>query len=165
MTDPTQGKPRSRPQTTYLILVQSMIVTLDIRLAIADAVPSADIVVVHDAAEAGRVLHGIESIHVAFLELAPDSDTCLSLVKVVRRLGGRVVLLGDEAEDLGPRQDWMVLERPFTNDCTLAALTDPAQAGSVWPTRCTRRTVALHHSGPGIGPALFTSPTRDHFAR
>lgn len=165
MTDPTQDYPRSRPQTSYLILVQSMIVTLDIRLAIADAVPFADIVVVHDAAEAGRTLDGMESIHVAFLELAPDSDACLSLGQVVRRLGGRVVLLGDEAEDLGPRQDWTVLERPFTNGCILAALTDPAQAGSVWPTRCTKRTVAFHHLGPGIGPAMFTSPTRDHFAR
>ena len=99
-----------------------MLVAVDIGQAIADFVPRANIIIVQRASEAGEALKSVESIHVAFLGLAPDSEKGRHLADAVRARGGRLVLIGEEAEDQVPGRDWTLLERPFDTDAVLMAI-------------------------------------------
>ena len=128
MLNTMQQKPQ--PRLSYLILVQPMLVAVDIGQAIADFVPRAEVILVQCAAEASEALQLAKSIHVAFLGLAPESDKGWHLADDVRARGGRVVFIGDEAEDRGPRPDCMVLERPFDTDAIRAVIKDSPQAQS-----------------------------------
>lgn len=120
-------KLRLPPRSSYLILVQPMLVAVDIGQAIADFVPRANVIIVQCAAEAEEAIKLAKNVQVAILGLAPGSDKGWHLAEAVRAQGGRVVFIGDEAEDQGPGPDWMVLERPFDNDAVCAAINGPPQ--------------------------------------
>lgn len=122
-----------RPTLTYLVLVDPDLVADDIRLTITEADPAARVVVAHSAIEAAAALETVTCVNVAFIGLPPESPTAVTLAAAVRKRGGRLVFIGDEAEDLGSGPDWSVLERPFTTDCVLAALAGPRQTNPpVW---------------------------------
>lgn len=155
----TAGMP---PNALCVVMVQSALVALDIRLAISDAVPGANVMVVQNVVGALQALEGVDRVHVAFLEPAPPIDKGCPLAEAVRLRGGRVVFLGDEAEDLGPGPGWTVLVRPFTNNCVLAALKGPSQDRPWWPIRQPRR-MALTARGGGV---VSQEPrTTHHFAQ
>ena len=120
---------------SYLVLVQPMLVAIDISAAITDFVPRADVVVVQGAAEAGDALKAMRNLHLAFIGLAPNSDKGWRLAEAVRACGGRLVFIGDEAEELGPGPDWSVLVRPFATDCIEAAIKGLPQARFATPNR------------------------------
>lgn len=108
-----------------------MLVAVDIGQAIADFAPHAKVIIARCAAEAGEALKSVKSIDVAFLGVAPCSDRGRHLAVAVRRLGGRLVFIGDEAEDQGPWSDGMVLDRPFDTDAVLVAIKGVPKARTV----------------------------------
>ena len=130
MTDPIHARSTFPTSACYFVLVQPGLVAADISATIADYAPRASVIVVQNAAEADQTLKAVQTIHVAFLELAPESDKGWRIAEAVRARGGRLVFIGDEAENLGPGPDWTVLRRPFSTDCVIAALDGRAQARS-----------------------------------
>ena len=122
MLQPNPTSTTLPPVASYLVLVQPMLVAVDLWMTIADHAPRAHVVVAQCAAEADLALKSITAIHVAFLGLAPDSVKGQRLADAVRARAGRVVFIGDEADDLGPGPDWTVLRRPFSTACVIAAL-------------------------------------------
>lgn len=143
------------PGPSYLILVQPMLVAVDISQAIADFVPRALVIIVQCAEEAGEALRLAKNIHVAFLGLAPDSDKGWHLAEAVRAQRGRVVFIGDEAEDRGPRPDCMVLHRPFDTDAVWAAIKGVSNARADAASRLIGMAYpsTRHHGAP-----VTTSP-------
>lgn len=155
MTELSTLKQKLQPRLSYLILVQPMLVAVDIGQAIADFVPRANVIIVQSATEAGEALKLAKNIHVAFLGLAPESDKGWHLAVAVRARGGRVVFIGDEAEDRGPGQDCMVLERPFGTDAVREAIKGLPQARADTASRLigmTYPSTRLH------GAPVTTSP-------
>lgn len=165
MTDHPLGHGVDARAPSYLIFVQSPVVSLDIGLVIQDLAPGANIIVVQNATTALRALARVSSLQAAFLELAPASDTCCRLAEATRLRGGLLVLLGDEAEDMGPSASWSVLVRPFTTRGVLAALGVPRQGRCGRPMRSTGHLAASRLAAPGVGVALLQGRITDAFAR
>lgn len=155
MTELNTIKQRSSPNLSYLILVQPMLVAVDISQAIADFVPNAKVIIVQSDTEASDALKTVENIHVVFLGLAPGSDKGWRLAEAVRARGGRLVFIGDEAEDQGSGPYGAVLERPFDNDAVCSAIKGLPQARSVSASQLigTAYTSTRHHGAP-----VTTSP-------
>ena len=138
MLQPNPTSTTLPPVASYLVLVQPMLVAADLWMTIADHAPRARVVVAQSAAEADLALKSITAIHVAFLGLAPESDQGRQLADAVRARAGRVVFIGDEADDLGPGPDWTVLRRPFSTACVIAALNGRAPSRSLPAARAIR---------------------------
>lgn len=109
---------------TYLIVLRHVFVAQDIAMTIAEHDPSARIVVAPSAAEALPLLGDQERIAVAFVGQGPGAYRASPLAPAVRRRGGRVVLMGEEAEAQGEAQGFAVLARPFSTGDVLLHLGD-----------------------------------------
>lgn len=101
-------------QATYLIALRHVLVAQDIAMTVGEFDPTARVVVASSAAEAETRLSGIDRIAVAFVGQGPEAYRASSLSRAVAERGGRVVLMGEDAESLGEAQGFAVLARPFT---------------------------------------------------
>ena len=116
------GLPPVKPEMSYLVLVQPVLVATDIGMAIAEWDLNANVIIAHSAKEAARALKNVDCLCVAFLGLPPASADAVQLAADIRARGGRLIFIGDEAEDMGPGPDWSVLLMPFTTNCVWNAL-------------------------------------------
>jgi hypothetical protein len=62
---------------------------------------------------------------VAFVGEGPSRFAGSALAQMIQNRGGRVVLLGDEAEAEGRKAGWPVLDRPFSQSLVLTLLAPP----------------------------------------
>ena len=117
MSENMSGAPR-----TYLIVMQQVLIAQDLALTIADHDPRANVIVASTPAEAEAALAPVAHVVIAFVADAPSLFQESTLARTITARGGRVVLLGDEAEDIGPTPQWGVLDQPFSTDAVLKHL-------------------------------------------
>jgi hypothetical protein len=120
MPEPTTVMPQ-RGQT-YLIVMPDVLIAQDLELTIRDHDPQACVIWCKTAAGAAAALTPVASLSIAFLADQPRAFAKSHLASAIRERGGRVILLGEEAEATGPTQDWSVLHRPFSTAAVLAHL-------------------------------------------
>lgn len=109
---------------TYLIVLRHVLVAQDIALTIADVDPQARVVTAASEAEALSKLSGVDRLAVAFVGQSPRAYEGSALAEAVGRCGGRVVLLGEDAEAEGAELGYAVLVRPFSTGSILSHLVD-----------------------------------------
>ena len=121
------------PQT-YLVVVDDYLIAEDLAESIAFYDAKALVVVRHLVDDAVSALKAVERLAVAFVAACPQQFAGSALAKMIHSLGGKVVLLGDAAEDLGKTPDWAVLHRPFSQGLVENLLTcDQPAASSALP--------------------------------
>lgn len=119
MGDAAEGK---EDPATYLIVLRHVLVAQDIAMTIAEFDPAARIVTAASGAEAMSLLAGVGRLAMAFVGAGPGAYRASPLAQAVRERGGRVVLMGDEAEEEGEAEGFAVLARPFGTGNILAHL-------------------------------------------
>lgn len=107
---------------TYLVVLSQPLVAQDLALTIAEHDRSANLIVASTQAEAEAALIMVARLEMAFVADAPSYFMTTPLAYAIRARGGRIVLLGQEAEMAGPTQEWNVLDQPFTTDAVVKLL-------------------------------------------
>lgn len=124
MEEPSQDKTH-----IYLIASRNYLVTCDICDAISDYDPAAEISVQRGHERALTSITPLRRIAVAFVEAGSEQVTRLKIDQAVQGRGGRLVLMGNAAEDEldghSPRLRWPVLARPVSTRMILAQLAMP----------------------------------------
>lgn len=105
------NEPQSR--RTYVVVLGDYVVLQDISDTIAEHDPGSEIVACSDPSDAIRKLRGVDNVEVAFIEADPLLFGGSDLARLIEHRVGRIVLLGDAAEEGGARSIWPVLRRPF----------------------------------------------------
>lgn len=118
--------PLSR-QDAYLIAVRNAVVLQDLADTVRDFDPSATVLTATHCAEALARLRLVERLTFAFIEAGPRRIADSQIDAEIRRRGGRMALLGDEAEDewdVGRPEGrrWPILARPFSSRAVLSLL-------------------------------------------
>ena len=106
-------------QATYLVVLRHVLVAQDIAMAIGEFDPAARVLTAASTSEAEPLLDGIDRIAVAFVGQGPEAYRASQLSRTVTARGGRVVLMGEEAEAQGEAEGYSVLVRPFTTTTVL----------------------------------------------
>ena len=107
---------------TYLVMIADCVVATDLAQSVTDFSPQAQVIVKSDPGAALEAAALAASITVAFVERAPKSFERSELARMIVQKGGRVILLGAEAEELGPSAGYAVLQRPFSSRMVLEHL-------------------------------------------
>jgi len=107
------------PRDIYLIAVRNFVVLQDLSDTVREFDPSACLLTAGDCCSALSTLRCHDRITLAFIEGGPTRIAHLSLDAEIRARGGRLILLGDEAEDAwdsagGKAPRWPTLLRPFS---------------------------------------------------
>jgi hypothetical protein len=108
----------------YLIVVENYVVSTDLAQTVAEYDPGALVIVKTSMQAAEMALQFVEKVCLAFVEAGPARFAASALAVQVEAKGGRVVLLGDEAEAsaaaAGSEGEWSILPRPFSTDQVVA---------------------------------------------
>ena len=124
MEEPSQDKTH-----IYLIASRNYLITCDICDTISDFDPAAEISVQRGHECALTSITPLRRIAVAFVEAGSEQVTRLKIDQAVQGRGGRLVLMGNAAEDEldghSPRLRWPVLARPVSTRMILAQLAMP----------------------------------------
>lgn len=107
---------------SYLVHVTERVVALDIAQTITDFDPTSKVICATSMAEAEAALSSIGSVELAFVAGCPSRFVGSVLHRGLLERGGRVVLLGIEAEDAGSSPVFDVLSQPFDTDAVIAKL-------------------------------------------
>ncbi len=91
-------------------------------MTIADYDRGARVIVVRMPADAEAALVDVSELKVAFVAARPSNFRGSSLERAIVQRGARLVMLGIEAESVGPTPDFDVLSQPFDTDAVLAKL-------------------------------------------
>lgn len=113
----------------YLVVMTEALVACDLAQAIEEFDPSAKVISVSSVEDAEAALADLATVEIAFVARGPTrfAGTALHRSLVVR--GGRVVLLGLDAEDHGPSPVFDVLSQPFDTDAVVEKLKAGIAAG------------------------------------
>ncbi len=128
----------SAKRAVYLVAVQDFVVSQDLIDTVRDFDPTAEVITARDCHGALLAVTSHPRLTLGFVEAGPDRVARAHLDVAIRRRRGRLVLLGDEAEEewesgAHAGDDWPVLMRPFSTQTVTAMLA----AG-----RCARGTAA-----------------------
>jgi hypothetical protein len=121
---------------TYVVMSQDYVVLRDLCDTILEFDPAAHLLHATTLASASAFISGSERVAVAILEAGPERISQTGLDTMVRTKGGRLVLLGPDAEDEDEAGTvstrCTVLTRPFSAEavCTILA----ACLGGLMPT-------------------------------
>jgi len=115
------------PGNIYLIEVRDYVVLTDLIGSVHDFDPGSHILTATGIGEAVAQLRSVDRLAIAFLEAGPRRVAQLKLDVEIRQRGGRLVLLGDDAEDeweasSSPSHRWPTLLRPFTSQTVLSLI-------------------------------------------
>lgn len=112
----------ARAPATYLIMVRDSIVSKDIAETIADFEVTARVLEATGPDRALRALETVQRLAVAFVEIAPRTFAGSELAAAIAARSGRVIFLGDAAEEEPASSAYLVLQRPFSSDVLLRYL-------------------------------------------
>lgn len=119
---PNDARPLSR--NVYLIVLDDSIVAQDLAETVSEHDPLAGLISCKTLTEAVDAVAHVERIVVALVEAGPEQFRASPLAGLIAAKGGRVVLMGDDAEDSGMASGYPVLQRPFFPKTVLAILAD-----------------------------------------
>ena len=120
--DPTRPHNPASDVPIYLILMTEVFIAQDLALTIKEHEPTAIVMIAITAAQAVMMIDSHATLAVAFLCEQPTRFGSSELARAIAARGGHVVLLGEEAEMIGPTNGWDVLERPFSTETVMAHL-------------------------------------------
>ncbi|KIC30607.1 MULTISPECIES: hypothetical protein [unclassified Leisingera] len=133
MEEPSQDRAH-----IYLVVSRNYLITCDICDTISDFDPVAEISVQEGHEHALVTITPLRRIAVAFVEAGSEQVTKLKIDQAVQGRGGRLVLMGNAAEDEldghSPRLRWPVLARPVSTRMILKQLALPQH--SIRSKRC-----------------------------
>lgn len=117
----------SQSRETYLIAVKSFVILQDLADTVREFDRAAHILGCGHVEELPERLALTERVAIVFAEAGPRDVAALCLDEAVRMRGGRLVLLGDDAEDewdAGPASTrrWPTLLRPFNSQSVLSLI-------------------------------------------
>lgn len=110
----------------YLIAVRDFVVRKDLEDTVLDFDPAAVVLTATSCAEALGRIRMRDKLAVVFVEAGPIKVSASGIEDMVRSRGGRLVLLGDDAEDAVDAQSagrWSTLQRPFFSQTVLSIIT------------------------------------------
>ena len=107
---------------SYLVLVPEMLVAHDIALTISDFDAGAVVICARSKGEAVAALYLVSTLEIAFIADCPGVFLGSDLHSHILAKGGRVVMLGVEAERKGPTSVFDVLCQPFDTEAVIAKL-------------------------------------------
>jgi hypothetical protein len=116
----------------FVLAVRDFLILNDLDDTIRDFDPLAMVVTLSDLDTALERIRSFDRITLAFLEAGPARLAASGLDTALAERQGRIVLLGDEAEDeweAGHRR-WPTLLRPFSTGCILAQITGEVRRAS-----------------------------------
>jgi hypothetical protein len=151
----------ARSTASYLIVLKDYLVALDLAESISEFDAGAQIVARHSAVCAIAALEAIERVAVAFVDAGLDQFVALGLQRMISDRGGRVVLMGDEAESAGEARGYCVLHRPFSQGLVLSHLANLQETAG---TRRDRRALKFPAQGDasiGCCPHSAASPEQE----
>jgi hypothetical protein len=119
MSETTAG-PLSRG--AYLVVLDDYLVSQDLAETIRYFDPEAQVIARPTTDDAVAAVAPVARIELAFVADGPSHFAASPLAGMIRCRGGRVVLLGPEAETAGKAAGWPVLHRPFSQSLVLAHL-------------------------------------------
>ena len=122
------------------MVLDHILVALDITLTLADHAPQALVLQVRSVSEAMEAIRGFAKVAVAFLGFGPEEKGVSDLVNAVTSRGGRVVLVGTNAEEAPLHPGWPVLIGPFSTADLLAQL-DSFSAPEACPEAVRQRAM------------------------
>ncbi|WP_347311419.1 hypothetical protein [Defluviimonas sp. SAOS-178_SWC] len=111
----------------YLVAVRDFVVSQDLADTVREFDPGAMIVTARTCRETLNAIKTCDRLALAFVEAGPDRILRARLDVTIRERHGRLVLLGDDAEDEwetggAPGRIWPVLMRPFSSQAVTALL-------------------------------------------
>ena len=107
---------------SYLVLVPEAVIATDLAQTIALFDPGAEVICVRSMVEAEAALPLVDAVEIAFVAGCPSRFVDSALHRGIAERGGRVVMLGIEAEVAGPTPVFDVLPQPFDTDAVLTKL-------------------------------------------
>lgn len=108
--------------SNYLVLVSESLVAQDIAMTIAEYDATAHVITAITLSDAEVALANVTDLKVAFVKARPSNFRGSALDLAISQRGARLVMLGIEAESIGPTPDFDVLSQPFDTDAVLAKL-------------------------------------------
>ncbi|QCO56935.1 hypothetical protein EOK75_14130 (plasmid) [Pseudorhodobacter turbinis] len=117
-------------RATVIIVHGDFLIAGDLSATIRDFMPFALIIVARDIEEACTLLDGAKPVMLAFVEAGHSDFAASALAERLDRHLGRVVLLGDIAEQQAAEGGWPVLFRPFFADDILMLLRSWTSGGT-----------------------------------
>ena len=114
--------PTSAIAPTYLVVIGEVLIAQDIALTITDHDPAATVLIATSMIDAEDAVAEAASLVVAFVASRTATFAASRLFQRIKDRGGRVVLLGNDAEATAPSPDWDVLAQPFDTAAVVKAL-------------------------------------------
>lgn len=99
----------------YLIVLRDFVVMQDLADTISEFDPGAQVIAVAHATAALAAIAPVVRLVLAFVEAAPREFEKTELAAAIASRGGRLVYLGDAAEDAAETGRAVVLRRPFSS--------------------------------------------------
>lgn len=107
---------------TYLVVGVAGVSRLDLFDAIESSRPGAEIIYAKTISEALPLVSHLSFLAAAVVQGCLSDLSHSGLLTVLQRLGSKIVLMGDAAEEAAATLCYPVLERPFGSDDILSAL-------------------------------------------
>ncbi len=114
---------------SYIVIVPETLVAEDLAETIAEFDRAAEVICARTDAAAAAALKALGRVEIAFVASTPRGFVGSTLHEEIVQRGGRVVLMGVEAERTGPTGQFDVLAQPFDTDSVLARLRSGPRVG------------------------------------
>jgi hypothetical protein len=113
---------KTKSTHTYLLLMEAGLVACDLTQIILSFDPGASVTLTQTV-EAALAHAGDDArLIFAILDLGPDAARSSGLARMITDRGGRIILIGDDAEATAASHNWPVIERPFSTESVLSVL-------------------------------------------
>ncbi len=112
-----------RPGThAYMLVMEAGVIACDLAQIVLYFDPQATVTLVQGIASAMAHVERTSRLTTAILSIGPDAVSASGLDAAIRAKGGRLHLIGDEAENAPAQDRWSVIMRPFSTDSIIAVL-------------------------------------------
>ncbi|MCU9850246.1 hypothetical protein OEZ60_19840 [Defluviimonas sp. WL0024] len=124
---------RKAKTNVYLVLIRDQVVLQDLCDTVKEFDPKATVVACSRCEDALALLRRHSDLVLAFVEAGPERVLRLRIDAAIRERGGKLILLGDDAEmELDSVGDsaslWPVLVRPFNSRSVIKQITSTVRA-------------------------------------
>jgi hypothetical protein len=107
---------------SYLILMDAGVIACDLTQIVLFYDPQATVTLVQTVAAAAAHVDGSARLTTAILWIGPGAAVASGLEAAIRAKGGRLHLIGDDAETEDEGERWSVILRPFSTESIIAVL-------------------------------------------
>lgn len=117
------AKRKNQPKrSSCLLLLDAGVIACDLTQIILCADPGSSVTLVQTAEAARAHVDGATCLTFAILSLGPERVVAAGLDRAIEAKGGRLFLMGDDADMTGHTGLWPVINRPFSTDSILEVL-------------------------------------------